>query len=84
MTVKDALPSLPAASVAVQVTSVLADREQGDPEAGMQTGTSSPSTRSVAVGAVQVTMAPPGPLAATVTSMGHAADGRVDRRVDVR
>ena len=59
VTSKLALPVLPAASVALQVT-VVAPRGKVLPEAGLQVGVRAPSTSSVAL-ALKVTTAPRGP-----------------------
>ena len=73
--VKLALPVLPAASVALQVT-VVAPRGKVLPEAGLQVGVRAPSTSSVAL-ALKVTMAPVGPVASTVMSAGTVTTGSV-------
>ncbi len=75
VTVKLAVPVLPAASVAVQLT-VVGPTGNRDPEAGTQAGVRAPSTSSVAL-AVNVTTAPVGPVAGTVMSAGTVTTGGV-------
>ena len=76
VTVKDALPVLPATSVAVQVT-VVVPRANVLPEAGAQIGVGAGSTSSVAV-ALKLTTAPAALVASAV--IGRDGDDRVDRR----
>src|SRR2546422_10637648 len=66
-TVKDAMPVLPWASVA-RHTTVVAPNPNVEPEAGVQTGVSLPSTRSSAVGAKRA--APPGQTVACAPAAG--------------
>src|SRR5215212_9935735 len=68
---------LPAASVAVQVTSWLPSTATVTPLAGVQLVVTVPSTMSLAVGFVYVTPAPPGPVASAVTSACGAIVGGV-------
>lgn len=75
-TLKLALPVLPCASVAEQVTVVVASRAKVEPERGEQVGAITPSTRSLAV-AVKVTAAPEGPVASAVMLAGTVTVGGV-------
>src|SRR5579871_2783890 len=81
VTVSVPLPTLPAASFAEQVT-VVAPIGNVEPDAGEQVGVNFPLTRSVAV-AVNVTAAPFGPLASTVTDVPVTVGGVVSRTVTV-
>src|SRR4051812_19070168 len=65
VTVKVALASLPDVSVAEQVT-VVVPSANVEPAAGEHMTGRGPSTRSVAVGSVNVTGAPDGPVASTL------------------
>src|SRR2546425_10305101 len=67
-TVKDAMPVLPWASVA-RHTTVVAPNPNVEPEAGVQTGVSLPSTRSSA-GSTEKTRAPRGPPASLAVAAG--------------
>jgi hypothetical protein len=75
VTRNDAVPVLPAESVAEQVT-VVVPTGNVEPEAGVQTGVIEPSTKSVAV-AVNVTTVPEELGAATVMSAGTLTEGLV-------
>lgn len=68
MTLNDAEPGLPAASVALHVTSVVATGNV-EPDAGKQETDRMPLTASVAVGSVNVTTLPPSvsPSAAAIS-----------------
>ncbi len=66
---------MPAASVALQVT-VVTPTPKVLPEAGTQSATRLPSTRSRAE-ALKVTMAPEGPVAGVVMSPGTVTTGSV-------
>src|SRR2546428_2927499 len=72
-TVKDAMPVLPWASVA-RHTTVVAPNPNVEPEAGVQTGVSLPSTRSSAV-TTEVTAAPRPPLAFRGVTRGEGMVG---------
>src|SRR5205085_700878 len=74
VTSKEHEPTLPWASVAVQVT-VVVPTGKGLPEAGTDVTASAPSTRSVAV-ASHVTIVE-GPVASTVNGSGHVTEGAV-------
>ena len=78
VTVNDAVPVLPWASVALHVTVVI-PRGNRDPEDGAQEGESAPSNRSEAVDE-NVTTAPPGPVASTVMGEGTDKEGGVVSR----
>jgi hypothetical protein len=70
--VKDAVPVLPCASVALQVT-VLTPRWKSEPEGGLQdTLAIGPSSESLAVGVAYVETEPPGPFASIVLLAGTA------------
>src|SRR3989442_2748793 len=73
-TVKDATPVLPRASVATHVT-VVVPNPNVEPEVGVQTGVSLPSTRSSAVTAE----IPPAPGGALASRLKAAGDGIVAR-----
>ena len=75
VTLKLALPVLPCASVAEQVTSV-APRAKVEPEAGRQVVDTLPSTMSLAV-AVKLAAAPEGPVASFEMSLGTVTMGGV-------
>jgi hypothetical protein len=75
MTLNEPVASFPAASVAVQVTSVVPSGNV-EPEAGVHSGVIGPSTASLAV-AVNVTTAPSGPVASSVMSDGRLNSGAV-------
>jgi hypothetical protein len=75
VTVKDAVPLLPLASVAVQLT-VVAPSGNVDPLAGVHVTARGPSTRSVAV-AVKLNAAPVALVASTVTFAGTVTTGPV-------
>jgi hypothetical protein len=83
VTLNDLLALLPALSVAVQTT-VVSPRGNVDPDPGTHvTGTPEPSTMSVALGFVNVTATPVGPVASLVISAGGAptVGGVVSRTV---
>jgi hypothetical protein len=71
----DAEPVLPALSVAEQVTFV-EPKANVEPDAGVQLGVKTPSTRSEAE-TENVTTAPVGPVALTVISAGTVTIGPV-------
>src|SRR2546428_318521 len=75
VTVKLAVPVLPCASLAVQVT-VAVPRAKVEPETGAQVTATVPSTLSVAF-ALNVTMAPDGPVASFVMLAGALIVGGV-------
>ena len=75
MIVKEALPVLPAASVAEQVT-VVVPIGKVEPEAGEQVGIIEPSTTSIA-DAVKVTTAPAALVASLVIFPGTVTTGGV-------
>ena len=74
-TLKEAEPVLPALSVAEQDTTV-EPTAKVEPEAGLQVGTTAPSTASNAE-TLNVTAAPPGPAAPMVMSAGTVTTGGV-------
>ena len=73
ITWNEADPGLPCESVAVQVTVVLPSGKRL-PDTGAQVGVMLPSTRSNAV-AVNVAVAPAGPVASLVMSAGTVTTG---------
>jgi hypothetical protein len=75
VTVNDAVPVLPAESVAEQFTVVVVIGKV-EPEDGVQTAAIGPSTSSVAVTA-KLTEAPDGPVASTVIGEGTVSTGGV-------
>ena len=75
VTSKCALPSLPAASLAVQVTRVV-PKPKLEPDAGEHDAGTEPSTASSAV-ALKVATAPEGPVASIVSSAGTTTSGGV-------
>lgn len=75
VTVKPADALLPASSVAVHET-LVGPSGNVDPEAGVQTGVTDPSTRSLAV-AEKETLAPDGPVASAVIPPGTVRAGGV-------
>src|SRR5262245_929718 len=75
VTMNDAVPVFACASVAVQVTVVAPIRKTAR-LAGVQLGSTGPSMLSVAV-ALNVSAAPPGPLASSVASDGTVTTGGV-------
>src|SRR5712691_1165170 len=74
-TVKDATPVLPWASVATHVT-VVVPNPNVEPEAGVQTGVSLPSTRSSAV-TTKIPRAPVEPVASRLMPVGDVIVGGV-------
>ena len=79
VTVNDATPMLPIASVAEQLT-VVVDIGNIEPEDGEQVGVIEPSTLSVAV-AVYVAIAPDGPVASIVILAGTVTTGGMESTV---
>jgi hypothetical protein len=75
VTLKDAVPAFPAASVALHWTTVLPGANS-DPDAGTHVGVSAPSTSSVAE-AVKLTSAPSFVEAVAVRSAGTVTTGDV-------
>jgi hypothetical protein len=75
VTVNEAAPVLPRASVAVHVT-VVEPSGNVAPLAGVQVAATAPSTTSLAV-ALYVTIAPVAPVASTVALAGTVTTGRV-------
>jgi hypothetical protein len=75
VTVKELLPLLPEPSVAVQ-TSVVVPTGKLLPDGGEQDGVRFPLTVSVAL-ALNVTTAPPGPVASTLIAAGTVTTGGV-------
>src|SRR5829696_2320975 len=76
VTSKPPCASLPAVSVAVQVTVVL-PKGKVLPEGGVQVTSGLVGSRSVAVGGGQATLAPSGPVASSVMSSGRSSTGGV-------
>src|SRR3989441_8790656 len=76
--VKDAMPVLPWASVA-RHTTVVAPNPNVEPEAGVQTGVSLPSTRSSAV-TTKIPVAPDAPVASRGVPRGEVLVGGVVSR----
>jgi hypothetical protein len=74
-TLKEAEPVIPALSVTVQVT-LVEPSANVEPDAGVQVGVKTPSTRSEAE-AENVTTVPLGPVAFTVMSAGTVTTGGV-------
>jgi hypothetical protein len=75
VTLKEAKPVLPALSLAVQAT-VVEPNANLEPDEGVQVGFKEPSTASEAE-TVNLTTAPPGPVASTVISAGTVTAGPV-------
>src|SRR5688572_2866982 len=75
VTVNVPRPTLPAASLALQVT-IVAPSANASPEAGPQLTATGPSTSSIAV-ARNVTTAPAGPTASAVILAGRLSTGGV-------
>ncbi len=69
------MATFPAASLAEQWT-VVTPSGKTEPDGGVQTTGTGPSTLSIAV-AVKVTVAPPGPVASTTLSAGNVSTGGI-------
>jgi hypothetical protein len=79
MTAKLAVPLFPWPSTAEQMTLVVPSGNVA-PEEWSQRAATGPSTRSLAVGWANVTLAPSGPVASTVTSVGTVTTGGLESR----